>query len=463
MKDIIIIGGGPGGYVAAIRAAKLGAKVCLIEKDNLGGTCLNYGCIPTKTIYRTAELLNNLSHMEQFGITVSNYEIDVQKIQERKRSIIKTLVTGVESLLKGNNIEVIKGEASLINKNTIIVGTKDEEIKLEAKTIIIATGSLSEIPSITGVDNKKIITSTELLDFDHIPASLVVVGGGVIGMEFASIFNAMGSKVTVIVARDSILHDIDKDISKRYVAMAKKAGIEIFTQTKVMSFSGEEEIIIECQGKKGEFEVKGDLVLLAKGRKPNYQGINVEKLGIEVYKKGIKVDDNYETSIKGVYAIGDVNGIALLAHAASHQGVLAVEHILLNKTCHKSVIPSCIFTFPEIAVVGITEEEAEEKGIIYKKNKFLFSANGKALALGEGEGLVKVISDENNMILGVHILGPHASDLILEGTIMVEKEMKVSEIKEIVHSHPTIGEALYEAVLGLNGEALHSLNKKVNN
>lgn len=463
MKDIIIIGGGPGGYVAAIRAAELGAKVCLIEKNNLGGTCLNYGCIPTKTIYRTAELLNNLSHMEQFGITVSNYEIDVQKIQERKRSIIKTLVTGVESLLKGNNIEVIKGEASLINKNTIIVGTKDEEIKLEAKTIIIATGSLSEIPSITGVDNKKIITSTELLDFDHIPASLVVVGGGVIGMEFASIFNAMGSKVTVIVARDSILHDIDKDISKRYVAMAKKAGIEIFTQTKVMSFSGEEEIIIECQGKKGEFEVKGDLVLLAKGRKPNYQGINVEKLGIEVYKKGIKVDDNYETSIKGVYAIGDVNGIALLAHAASHQGVLAVEHILLNKTCHKSVIPSCIFTFPEIAVVGITEEEAEEKGIIYKKNKFLFSANGKALALGEGEGLVKVISDENNMILGVHILGPHASDLILEGTIMVEKEMKVSEIKEIVHSHPTIGEALYEAVLGLNGEALHSLNKKVNN
>ncbi|MBZ9635457.1 dihydrolipoyl dehydrogenase [Clostridium sp. FP1] len=459
MKDIIVIGGGPGGYVAAIRAAQLGAKVCLIEKESLGGTCLNRGCIPTKTIYRTAELLNNLSHIEAFGISVSNPEIDVNKIQERKRNIIKTLVTGIETLLKGNNIEFIKGEASLVDKNTVVVSTKDEEMTIEAKSIIIATGSKSEIPSIEGVNNKKVITSTELLDFDHIPKSLVIIGGGVIGMEFASIFNAMGSKVTVIVARDSILYDIDKDISKRYVVMAKKAGIEILTKAKVMSFSGEEEVIIKCQGKKGEFEVKGEQVLLAKGRNPNYEGINVEKLGIEIYKKGIKVDENYETSLKGVYAIGDVNGISLLAHAASHQGVVTAEGIILNKTCHKSVIPYCIFTFPEIAVVGITEEEAKNSGLSYKKNKFLFGANGKALALGEGEGLVKVISDENNKILGVHILGPHASDLILEGTIMVEKGMRVSDLKEVVHSHPTLGEALHEAVLGLNKEAIHSINK----
>ncbi|MCB2298367.1 dihydrolipoyl dehydrogenase [Clostridium tagluense] len=459
MKDIIVIGGGPGGYVAAIRAAQLGAKVCLIEKESLGGTCLNRGCIPTKTIYRTAELLNNLSHIEDFGISVSNPEIDVNKIQERKRNIIKTLVTGIETLLKGNNIEFIKGEASLVDKNTVVVSTKDEEMTIEAKSIIIATGSKSEIPLIEGVNNKKIITSTELLDFDHIPKSLVIIGGGVIGMEFASIFNAMGSKVTVIVARDSILYDIDKDISKRYVVMSKKAGIEILTNTKVMSFSGEEEVIIKCQGKKGEFEVKGEQVLLAKGRNPNYEGINVEKLGIEIYKKGIKVDENYETSLKGVYAIGDVNGISLLAHAASHQGVVTAEGIILNKTCHKSVIPYCIFTFPEIAVVGITEEEAKNSGLSYKKNKFLFGANGKALALGEGEGLVKVISDENNKILGVHILGPHASDLILEGTIMVEKGMRVSDLKEVVHSHPTLGEALHEAVLGLNKEAIHSINK----
>ncbi|GAA0776413.1 dihydrolipoyl dehydrogenase [Clostridium subterminale] len=460
MRDIIVIGGGPGGYVAAIRAAQLGAKVCLIEKESLGGTCLNYGCIPTKTIYRTAELFNNLSHIEDFGIKAYNPEIDVYKIQERKGNIIKTLVTGIESLLKGNNVELIRGKATLIDKNNAIVCTQDGEITIEAKNIIIATGSQAEIPSIEGVySSKNIITSTELLDFNHIPKSLVVIGGGVIGMEFASIFNAMGSKVTVIVARNSILYDIDKDISKRYSAMAKKSGIEILTSTKVMSFSDEEEVIIKCQGKKGEFEVKGEQVLLAKGRKPNYEGIDVERLGMDTYKKGIVVDDNYETSLKGVYAIGDVNGISLLAHAASHQGVETVEHILLNKTCHKAVIPSCIFTFPEIAVVGITEEEAKDKGISYKKNKFLFGANGKALALGEGEGLVKVISDENNVILGVHILGPHASDLILEGTIMVEKKMTVSELKEVVHSHPTLGEALHEAVLGLNKESIHSINK----
>lgn len=460
MRDIIIIGGGPGGYVAAIRAAQLGAKVCLIEKESLGGTCLNYGCIPTKTIYRTAELFSNLNRIEDFGIKAYNPEIDVAKIQERKRNIIKTLVSGIESILKGNNVELIRGKATLIDKNTVIVYTEDKEMTIEAKNIIIATGSESEIPSIEGVySNDNIITSTELLDFNHIPKSLVVIGGGVIGMEFASIFNAMGSKVTVIVARNSILYDIDKDISKRYAAMAKKTGIEILTSTKVTSFSGEEEVIIKCQGKKGEFEVKGEQVLLAKGRKPNYEGIDVEKLGIDIYKKGIVVDDNYETSLKGVYAIGDVNGISLLAHAASHQGVETVEHILLNKTCHKAVIPSCIFTFPEIAVVGLTEEEAKDKGISYKKNKFLFGANGKALALGEGEGLVKVISDENNVILGVHILGPHASDLILEGTIMVEKKMTVSDLKEVVHSHPTLGEALHEAVLGLNKEAIHSINK----
>lgn len=460
MKDIIIIGGGPGGYVAAVRAAQLGAKVCLIEKDGLGGTCLNYGCIPTKTIYRTAELFNNLNNIEDFGIKACNTEIDVDKVQERKRSIIKTLVTGIEVLIKGNNVELIRGKATLIDKNTVTVCLEDEEITIEGKKIIIATGSESEIPSIEGVhDNKNIITSTELLDFNHIPKSLVVIGGGVIGMEFASIFNAMGSEVTVIVARDSILYDIDKDISKRYSAMAKKTGIKILTSTKVMSFSGEEEVIIKCQDKKGEFEIKGEKVLLAKGRKPNYEGIDVEKLGIDTYKKGIIVDENYETSLKGVYAIGDVNGISLLAHAASHQGVETVEHILLNKTCHKAVIPSCIFTFPEIAVVGITEEEAKAKGISYKKNKFLFGANGKALALGEGEGLVKVISDENNVILGVHILGPHASDLILEGTIMVEKKFTVSDLKEVVHSHPTLGEALHEAVLGINKEAIHSINK----
>ena len=459
MKDIIVLGGGPGGYVAAIRAAQLGASVTVVERDSFGGTCLNRGCIPTKTIYRTAEILNILKHINDFGISVKDYEIDVNKIQERKREIIGSLVGGIEKLLKGNGVEVIRGNGTIIDKNRVKVETENGEVILEGKNLIIATGSKSEIPNLKGIHNKKVVTSDEILEFTEVPKKLVVLGGGVIGMEFASIFNSMGSEVTVIVARDSILYDIDREISKRYTAMAKKSGIEILTLTSVKEIDGEELVKVICEGKKGEVVIEADLVLAAKGRKASYDGVDIEALGIELNRKSIKVDENYETSDKGIYAIGDVNGISLLAHAASHQGVEAVEHIILGKKCHKSVIPSCIFTFPEIAVVGLTEEEAKAKGIEYKKNKFLFGANGKALALGEGEGFVKAISDKNNKLIGIHIMGPHASDLILEATIAVEKSMTVADLKEVVHSHPTLGEALHEAILGLNKEAIHSINK----
>lgn len=460
IKDIIIIGGGPGGYVAGIRAAQLGAKVCVIEKDRVGGTCLNRGCIPTKTLYRTAELLNNLKHIEDFGIKVDNYEVNVEKIQNRKSEIVNTLVGGIEKLIEGNGVEFIRGEASFIASNTISVITKEGEIILKGKNIIIASGSKSEIPSIEGINNPKVITSDELLDFDHIPKTLAVIGGGVIGMEFASIFNALGSSVTVIVARDSILYDVDREITKRYTAMAKRTGIQIQTSTVVKSISGEGEVIIKCDSKKGEVEIKADMVLVAKGRIANFDGLNLDKIGVDFDRKKIKVDENYETSIKGIYAIGDVNGICQLAHAASHQGVQVVEKILLNKDIHNPSIPNCIFTFPEIATVGITEEEAKEKGIPYKKSKFLFGANGKALALGEGEGFVKAIcNSEDNTLLGIHIMGPHASDLIHEGVLAIDKKMKAYDIKDIVHSHPTLGEAFYEAILALNGEAIHSINK----
>lgn len=460
MKDIVIIGGGPGGYVAAIRAAQLGADVCLIEKEAVGGTCLHRGCIPTKTLYRTAELLNQLEHIEDFGIKATSSEIDVDKIQSRKADIIGKLVNGIETVLKGNKVEIIRGKANIIDANKVSVEIDTEVRIIESKSIIIATGSEPEIPQIEGISHKRIITSDELLDFKQIPKSLIVVGGGIIGMEFASIFNAMGSKVTVIVARDSILYDIDRDISKRYSLMSKKSGIEILTSTKILRFEGNEnEVNIECEGKNGKFEISGEQVLISKGRKPCYGGLDIESLGIKTTRKGIEVDENYKTSVEGIYAIGDVNGIWLLAHAASFQGVETAEYILLGKKCHQAIIPSCTFTFPEIAAVGITEEEAKTQGIKYKKSKFLFGANGKALALGEGEGLVKVISDEDNKILGVHILGPHASDLILEGTLMVEKGLTVADMKEVVHSHPTLGEALHEAVLGINKESIHSLNK----
>lgn len=462
MKDIIVIGGGPGGYVAAIRAAHLGADVAVVEMDSFGGTCLNRGCIPTKTLYRTAEIMNILKHIEDFGIETEDYSVNVEKVQTRKNNVIKTLVGGVEQLLKGNGVEIVKGKASLKDKNTVLVETSDGQVVLEGKNIIIATGSDAEMPTIKGIENKNIIISDDILEFDRIPKHLVVSGGGVVGMEFANIFKAMGSEVTVIVARDSILYDIDREISKRYTAMAKKSGINILTSTKILEFTGDDvNVTIKCEGKKGEFELNSDMVLMAKGRKGNFTGMNLEALGIEHDKKKIIVDDNYKTNIEGIYAIGDVNGICLLAHAASHQGIEAVENIMENKQCHKSVIPNCIFTFPEIATVGMTEEEIKGKGIEYIKNKFLFGANGKALALGEGEGFVKVICEkESKKILGIHIMGPHASDLIHEGVVAIEKGMTVIDFKEIVHAHPTLGEAFHEAIMGLNKEAIHSINKK---
>lgn len=465
MKDIIVIGGGPGGYVAAIRAAQLGADVAVIEMDSFGGTCLNRGCIPTKTLYRTAEIMNTLKKIEGFGIEVENYNLNVDKVHERKNSIIKQLVDGVEKLLKGNNIEIIKGKAFLKEKNTVLVETKDDEVSLEGKNIIIATGSNAEMPDIKGIENKNIITSDDILEFDRIPKHLVISGGGVVGMEFANIFKAMGSEVTVMVARDSILYDIDREISKRYTAMAKRSGINILTSTKILEFyeddNDENKVTIKYEGKKGEAKLNADMVLIAKGRKGNFTGMNLEELGINHDKNKIIVDDNYKTNIDGIYAIGDVNGICLLAHAASHQGIGVVEHIMENKECHKSLIPNCIFTFPEIATVGMTEEEIKEKGIDYIKNKFLFGANGKALALGEGEGFVKVICEkESKKILGIHIMGPHASDLIHEGVLAVEKDMIVNDFKEVVHAHPTLGETFYEAMMGLNKEAIHSINKK---
>ncbi|MBE1304580.1 dihydrolipoyl dehydrogenase [Clostridium botulinum] len=462
MKDIIVIGGGPGGYVAAIRAAHLGADVAVVEMDSFGGTCLNRGCIPTKTLYRTAEIINILKHIEDFGIDAENYNVNIEKVQERKNNVIKELVGGVEKLLKGNGVEIIRGKAFLKDKNTVLVETKNGQVTLEGKNIIIATGSNAEMLAIKGIGNKNIIVSDDILEFDRIPKDLVVSGGGVVGMEFANIFKAMGSEVTVIVARDSILYEIDREISKRYKVIAKKSGINILTSTKILEFAGDDNnVTIKCESKKGEFELNSDMVLMAKGRRGNFTGMNLEELGIEHDKKKIIVDDNYKTNIDGIYAIGDVNGICLLAHAASHQGIEVVEHIMGNKECHKSVIPNCIFTFPEIATVGMTEEEIKAKGIEYIKNKFLFGANGKALALGEGEGVVKVICEkESKKILGVHIMGPHASDLIHEGVLAIEKGMTVNDFKEVVHAHPTLGEAFYEAMMGLNKEAIHSINKK---
>ncbi|MBU3220034.1 dihydrolipoyl dehydrogenase [Clostridium algidicarnis] len=457
-KDIIVIGGGPGGYVAAIRAAQLGLNVTVVEKDKLGGTCLNRGCIPTKALYRNAEILNILENIDEFGINVSDYSINVAKVQDRKNKIVHTLVSGVEQLLKANKVEVISGEATLKDKNTVTVKTADGVQNIRTKNIIIATGSVPYMPSIKGIEEKGVVTSDELLEFEEIPEELVVLGGGVIGLEFAGIFNAMKTKVKVIKASTTIFPSVDSDITKRYSAYLKKQGIEVQSSVDVKSIERQgEKLVIKAEGKKGEMSITADTILISKGRRANVKGLDIESLGIVMDKKGIRVDENLKTNIEGIYAIGDVNGISLLAHAASSQGVYAVEHIagLTNKR-YEAIIPDCIFVFPEIASVGVTEDEAKKRELEYNASKFMFGANGKALSLGEGDGFIKILSlKEDDTIIGVHIMGPHASDLIHEGALAINNKLGVEDIKKTVHAHPTLSEAFYEAALGLKKEAIH--------
>lgn len=464
-KDIIVIGGGPGGYVAAIRAAQLGAKVCVIEKDKLGGTCLNRGCIPTKALYRNAEILNILKNVDEFGINVDNFNVNVDKIHSRKQGIIDQLVGGVEQLLKANNVEVVYGNAEFKDKNTIQILFKDGiKRDITAANIIIATGSKPSIPPIEGANEGGIYTSEDILNFQGIPKTLAVIGGGVVGMELACIFNAMGTRVTVLEFMPNILGQVDSDITKRLVVSLKKKGIAVNTSTKVTKIEKiSDKYVIYAEGKKGEFKVEADKVLISAGRMPAALGLNLEGIGVEFDKKGIKTNSSFETNVKGIYAIGDVNGKVMLAHAASHQGIFTAEKIMERAAnSENQVVPSCIFVFPEIACVGITEDEAKQKGIPYRTCKFMFGANGKALALGEGEGFIKVIATKTSLenpteerILGVHIMGPHASDLIHEGTLAIQNNLSIEGIKNTIHAHPTLSEAFSEAVMGIAGEAIH--------
>jgi dihydrolipoamide dehydrogenase len=458
-KDIVIIGGGPGGYVAAIRAAQLGAKVSLIEQSKIGGTCLNRGCIPTKALYTNAEMLNHLKDMDAFGIQVSNYEIDVAQIQERKQKIVDQLVGGIEKVLKAYGIEVINGKGTIENANTVRALLYDgTEQEITTKNIIIATGSKPSIPDVPGSDLEGVITSDGLLNFKKVPKRLAIAGSGVIGMEFAYIFNAMGSEVSVISS--TLLKRVDKDLTKRLPALLKKQGIKIYDDTRVSEIvKGENGLIVTANSKKGKGEVKleVDVLLMASGRSPVVEGMNLDTLGVAYDKKGIKVNEHFETNIKGIYAIGDVIGGMMLAHVASHEGISAVEYMMgISSNANHEVVPDCIFIKPQIACVGLTEEEAKEKGLHYQVSKFMFGANGKALAMGEPDGFVKVIAtEEEQRIVGVHIMGPHASDLIHEGALAITKKMNVTDIANTIHAHPTLGEAFSEAVLGLKGEAIH--------
>ncbi len=459
--DITIIGGGPGGYVAAIRAAQHGAKVVLVEKDKIGGTCLNRGCIPTKSFVRSAQVFENLKNAEEYGCHTENVNINMKRVVDRKNDVVSKLIHGIHYLFDKHNIKFVKGEGKILNKNTVIVNNSESKITIKTQYIIIATGSESAVLPIPGADNKNVIYSREALELETLPKKMVIVGGGVIGMEFAFIFNTFGVDVTVIEYLDNILDLLDEDISRGIAKIAREKGIKIYTGAKVVEISQSEDgesIVIFSKYNQKKY-VSGNKVLLSVGRKPYFKGLGIENISLEFNDKGrgIKVNDKMQTNIPNIYAIGDVTSKLQLAHVASHQGIIAVDNIMgIEKQIDYRFVPSAIFTNPEVAIVGVNEKIAKEQENEVEIARFPFSANGKALTLGEDRGLVKLIKEkESGKILGGTIIGPHATDLIAEITLAAKNELKVSDIVETIHAHPTTSEAIHEAALELEKGAIH--------
>lgn len=460
--QIAILGGGPGGYVAAIRAAQLGFKTVVIDKDNLGGICLNWGCIPTKSLLKNAEIFDNIkNHGEDFGIKYKDLSFDFSRIIKRSRDISDRISKNVEMLIKKNKIDRIRGFGKLTSKNQIDIFENDEKINsITADNIIIATGaSPKNFPSIP-IDKKMIITSTEAMNLPEQPKELIIIGAGAIGIEFAYFYSVLGTKVTVIEMLDNILPVEDKEVSQTLEKSFKKRGIEIFTKAAVEK--------AEVKGKKVKVTVKinnetkeltADKVLSAIGVSGNIEGFGLEELGIEIYKNHIKVNKStYETNVKGIFAIGDVIGAPWLAHVASAEGIHCVEKIrgLNPPDIIYENIPGCTYCQPQVASVGLTEEKAKEAGYDIKVGKFPFMASGKAFAVGEREGFVKFIIDKKyGEILGAHIIGAEATELIAEVGLAKSLEATVKSILKTVHAHPTLSESIMEAAGVVLDEAIH--------
>lgn len=454
---IMIIGGGPGGYVAAIRAAQLGASVTVIEKEQLGGTCLNWGCIPTKALVAGAETLRSIKKSREFGIAVNDPEVDFLRMIERKDQVVGKLVAGINYLFKKNKIHLIKGKGKFISANSVEVNKEDGSIEeVVAENIIIATGSRPALIPSFGYDGERIITSNEALALTELPKRLLIIGGGVIGCEFASIFSELGTQVTIVELMPSILPGLDNEASRLMQIQFKKRGINVKTGIKVQEVRNEiEEITVILEN--GE-ELKTDKILISVGRTLNAEDIGLETVGVEIGSKNeVIVNSRLQTNIPHIYAIGDITNKIHLAHVASAQGITAVENIM-GKYKHMAydMVPACIFTHPEAASVGITSQQAAETGISVKVGKFPFMAIGKAVAAGETDGFVKIIADAvNDKILGVTIIGPHASDLIAEAALAIKLGATTEQLAETIHAHPTLAEAMMEAAEAVHGLSIH--------
>lgn len=454
---IVVIGGGPGGYVSAIRASQLGAKVTIVEKKHFGGTCLNVGCIPTKVLLHTSELYRTMLHeSSELGIDIGQLSLNWPNLQKRKDAIVSQLVGGVEVLLNSNGVSIINGEASFTGKNQICVRDENHnETIVDFDKAIIASGSESIILPIKGVDIDGVITSTEALSLEEIPESMCIIGGGVIGCEFASLYSSMGCDVTIVEMLPELISVMDKEIVGILKQELSKNGVGILTSTRVNSISKEGDgLLVETD--KDAFKV--DKVLLATGRRPKTDGLNLEVIGVKTERGAIVVDPlTMQTNIGSIYAIGDCNGGILLAHVASAEGTVAAEHAMNKKSkMDMRTTPSAVYTRPEIASVGMTEEEAVKTGYGVKVGRFPLYANGKSLIMGEGGGLVKFVVDEStDEILGIHMAGPRATDLISEGCMALRLEATVEEVISTIHAHPTVSEAFHEAAHAVHSSAIH--------
>ena len=455
-----IIGGGPGGYVAAIKAAQLGGSVCLIEKGEWGGTCLNRGCIPTKTLFAVANLATQVQEASAFGVNINGETtIDYSQVLNHKTSVIQQLTGGIAQLLKTNGVDTFNGTATLIDRNTIAVSKPDGTTEqLQAKNIIIATGSEPAEPPIFDIDESQVLTTTGILNLTELPESLLIVGGGVSGCEFASIFNALGCRVTVLELLPTILATEDIQVIRHIQLFMKRKGITIHTGAQLTDVK-KSDASVTAVLESGE-ELTAQKMLVSIGRRYNTDGIGLEKVGVRTEGGKVVVDARLQTNVAGIYAVGDVASRYLLAHVASAEGKVAAQNCLGdNAEMDYQVIPWCVFTLPEIGHVGMTEKEATDEGYEVKVGRFPYAANGKALGLRETDGFVKTVSDaDSGDILGAHIVGAHASILIHEAAVAIRTGATVMDIAGTVHAHPTLAEMVMESAEAAYDRAIHSLH-----
>lgn len=462
--DVAVVGAGPGGYVAAIRAAQLGARVVLIEKELLGGTCLNWGCVPSKALLESAYRMSSLAEMATFGVDVGTYTGNWTQVQAHKEQVVKQLRNGVQTLVRGNGITHLQGTASFVDQRRLRVqktdGTTEE---VTAKSVVVATGSVEARPPIPGMDLPGIMTSKEALSLSEVPESVAIVGGGYIGVEFATVLRAFGSKVTVVEMMSSLIPLEDPELGRSLATSYKKQGITIKTSTKVNQISQTERgYALALETESGPETLEAVSVLVAVGRWPFTEGLSLDRVGVEMDRRAVKVDARMQTSVSGMYAVGDVTGRYPLAHVASAQGETAVENALGHESeMDYRAVPEVIFSWPQVAAVGMTEEKARQAGYSVKIGRFPFLATSKAVAAGHTEGFVKVVTDERyGQVLGIHMVGPEVTDLIAEAALAINLETTIEDFAKTIHAHPTLPEALREAALDADGRAVHILKRR---